>query len=172
MQDGEAVDLFRVGGFFDPVGAVLFDLMGPFEGVILCPSAVGVEHEFGVVADGFAQNADELDVLAHAFGARAGAVTHEPFLIAIAFVLVRQGASANGCWFEGEAETAGVHLHGGARWASEETIDGSVIVSAADIPQRVVDGADGHHEESVAGVAGWKGDITPKTLTPPPPPSQ
>jgi len=142
-----------VGGFFDPVGAVLFDLMSPLEGVVLGPSAVGVEHEFGVVAYGFAQDADELDVLAHALGAGSGAIAHEPFLIAIAFVFVRQGAGANGCGFEGEAETAGVHLHGGAGGASEETIDGDVIVSAADVPQRVVDRADGHHEEPVAGVA-------------------
>src|SRR6267154_181431 len=150
MHGGEAVDLFRMSGFFDPVGTVLFDLMSPLEGVVLCPSAVGVEHEFGVVADGFAQNADELDVLAHAFGARAGAIAHESFLIAIAFVLVRQGASANGCRFEGEAETAGVHLYGGAGWAAEEAVDGDVEVAASDVPEGVVDGADGHHEESVA----------------------
>jgi hypothetical protein len=60
---------------------------------------------------------------------------------------------ANGCWFEREAETAGVHLDGGARWASEKAIDGYAEVAAADIPQRVVDGADGHHEESVTGVS-------------------
>src|SRR5207302_10248998 len=68
MHDGEAVDLFRVSGFFDPVGAVLLDLVGPLERVVLGPSAVGVEHEFGVVANGFAEDAYELDVFAHAFG--------------------------------------------------------------------------------------------------------
>src|SRR5260370_35786891 len=106
MYDGEAVDLFRVGGFFDPVGAVLFNLVGPLEGVVLCPSAVGVEHEFGVVADGFAQNADELDILAHAFGAGAGPVSHEPLCIAVALVLNPECSRANGRGFEGESATA------------------------------------------------------------------
>ena len=82
MHGGEAVDLFRMGGFFDPARAVLLDLVGPLERVVLVPAAVGVEHEFGVVAEGFAQDADELDVLAHAFGAGAGTVAHEPLLIA------------------------------------------------------------------------------------------
>ena len=134
MHGGEAVDLFGVSGFFDPVRAVLLDLMGPLERVVLVPSAVGVEHEFGVVADGFAQDADEFDVLAHAFGAGAGAVAHEPFLIAIAFVLDGECASANGRGFEREAEAAGVHLDGGARGAAEQTIDGDAEVSAADVP--------------------------------------
>src|ERR1700748_2209024 len=45
MHNGEALNLFGVSRFFDPVWPVLFDLMGPLEHVILVPSAVGVEHE-------------------------------------------------------------------------------------------------------------------------------
>src|SRR5260370_42675451 len=134
MHDGEAVDLFRGGGFFDPVRAILFYLMSPLEGVVLCPSAVGVEHEFGIVADCFAENADELDVLAHAFWAGSGAVTHEPLLIAIAFALDCKCACANGCRFEREAEAAGVHLYGGAWWASEQAVDENAKIAGADLP--------------------------------------
>ena len=150
---GEGLDLFGVGCFFDPAGVVFLDLFGPLQSVGLVPSTVSVEHEFGVVAESFAQDADEIDVLAHAFGARAGAIGHEPFLIAIAFALDGEGAGANGFRLERKAEATGVHLDGGARGATEQAIDGNVEETAADVPQGVVDGADGHHEETVARVA-------------------
>src|SRR5271168_1700098 len=142
MHHGEALDLFWVSSFFDPVRAVLFHLMGPLECVVLVPSAIGVEHEFRVVAYGFAEDADELDVFTHTLGAGAGAVAHEPLLVAVAFVFYRECASANGRRFEREAEAAGVHLHGGACRATEKTIDGDAEVAAADVPQRVVYSAD------------------------------
>ena len=73
-------------------------------------------------------------------------------MIAIAFLLDGECAGTNGFGLEREAEAAGVHLDGGARGASEQSIDGDIEETAADVPEGVVDGADGHHEESVAGV--------------------
>ena len=82
--------------FFHPVGAILLDLLGPFERVVLIPAAEGVEHDFVIFAEGFAEGFDELDVLAHSLLPGAGAVTHKPLLIAEALVLEREATLANG----------------------------------------------------------------------------
>jgi len=54
----EALDLFRMGDFFHPMRAILLDLTGPFEGVVLVPSAEGIEHELGVIAESLAKYPD------------------------------------------------------------------------------------------------------------------
>src|ERR1700761_2619562 len=100
MDGGEAVDLFGMGDFFHPAGMVLFDTMGPVEGVGLVPAAEGVEHEVVVVAEGFAEGLHELYVFAHAFGAGAGAVSHEPLLTAEAHAFYFEAAFANVFEFE------------------------------------------------------------------------
>jgi hypothetical protein len=55
---GEAADLFRLRGLFDPARAVALHLPGPGERVSEVPAAVNVEHKFGIFAYGFAYDAD------------------------------------------------------------------------------------------------------------------
>src|SRR5215472_7436730 len=57
-QLGKAADLFRLSRLFDPAGAVALRLFGPGEGVTEVPSAVHVEHQLGIIADGLANDAD------------------------------------------------------------------------------------------------------------------
>ena len=75
-----------VGASF-PGRTATLDALGPLEGIGEIPAAVDVEHELGIVADGFAEEADEVDVFAQAFGTVAGTVGEEPFLIAVALEL-------------------------------------------------------------------------------------
>src|ERR1019366_1985724 len=163
-QLGEAIDLFGLGGLLDPAGTVGFDALGPLEGIGQVPAAVDVEHEFGIVADGLAEEAHEVDVLAQAFGSVAGAVGEEPLLIAIAFELQLGGAGLGLIGFEGVSETPGVGFDGLAGGSAEETIDRRFEKAPTEVPEGVVDGGDGHEEEAAAGVAVGAVELVPELL--------
>src|SRR5258708_10221106 len=108
---GETLNLFGVRNLFHPVGAVLFHPVGPIQSVVLIPSALCVEHDLGIVTEGFTENADQFDILLHTFRPGAGAVAHEPLLIAETFALERERAGAHCFPLKRKAEATGVHLH-------------------------------------------------------------
>src|ERR1019366_2753552 len=161
---GEAIDLFGLGSFLDPAGAGGFYAPGPLEGIGEVPAAVGVEHELGIVADGLGEEADEVDILAQALGAVAGAVGEEPLLIAIALELQFLGALLGLIGFERVSEATGVGFDGLAGGSAEETIDGRFEIAPAEIPEGVVDGGDSHEEEAAARVTVGTVELVPEFL--------
>src|SRR4051794_30256564 len=99
-QTNEAFNLLRMHRFFDPARMIFFDLAAPFERVRQVPATEGIEHELGVVPERLAQDFDQLYIAAHAIGARARAVRHEPFLIAVALFFQTQASLLDGLGFE------------------------------------------------------------------------
>ena len=150
---GEVFELVGDEGFLDPVGAGGFGGFGPVDGVLEVPAVVGVEHDFGVVAEGFAEGFDEFEVFLQAVGGVAGAVGEEPFLVSEAFGFELGGAAGGGFGLDGVAEATGVGFDVGAGWPAEEAEDGGVEEFAAEIPEGVIDGGKGHHVMTGAGVA-------------------
>ena len=153
-QADEALEVGHRHGFFDEVGPVLLDLAAPLERVLQVPALVGVEHDLHVVADGRAQRLHQLHVEIHAARAVAGAITQEPLLVDEAVLLELRGAfrrpAADRSRSRGSCRTRAPATASGP---PNRRNTGAPKCAAAQIPQRVVDVADGHHEMAGARVA-------------------
>ena len=66
--------------------------------------------------------------------------------------------------FERVSEATGVGFDGLAGGTAEETIDRRLEIAAAEVPEGVVDGGDGHEEEAAAGVAVGAVELVPELL--------
>jgi hypothetical protein len=95
---------------------------------------------------GFPQQADRLDVFLHSLISVAGTVGQEPFLMAESLLLDLDRARLHLIRLERVPQITGGRLHHRTRGPAEQPVHRRFEVSAAQVPQRVVDGADGHQE--------------------------
>ena len=153
-QPDETLEVRHGHGFLDEVGPVLLDLAAPLDGVLQVPALVGVEHDLHVVAHGLAQRLHELHVEIHAARAVAGPVAQEPLLVDEAVLLqaARRASPASGGSIEKPRQLPYTRT-GSCVGPPNKRNTGAPKCAAAQIPQRVVDVADGHHEMAGARMA-------------------
>lgn len=142
----------------------MLDGFAPFERVGEIPAVEDIEHQFGVFSDSLAEDFDNFDIAPEALGAGAGPVGEEPFLPAVPGG--EQGLSAITDLVELEriAKRGGIQIDRIAGGATQKAVDGGAEVTAAEVPEGIVDGTDGEQEVAGASVAVQAPELIPDNV--------
>src|SRR5215213_9707116 len=151
MPDFRAeLDLGGHDRLLDPADIEVDDAARELEGVWLVPGHPGIEHNVDVRTGRVTQCLGQLDVARHALAAISRTPAGEPFQSAESFGDFLARPLVSELRFNAVAEHGSVGWSGRPHGATQESVDGLLQPASLEIPERAVDGADGHHRRALA----------------------
>src|SRR5829696_9710226 len=146
------LDLVRHHRLLDPADIEVGHAASELEGVGSVPGHPGVEHDVDVRTGSVTQCLGQLDVARHSLAAISWPPARKPFQGAESFGHLLASPLVSELGFEAIAEHGGVSRSRRPHRAAEEAVDGLLHPASLEIPERTIDGADGHHRGALATV--------------------
>src|SRR5215213_6595505 len=165
MSDLRAeLDFVRHHRLLDPADVEVGDAASELEGVGSVPGHPGIKHDVDVRTGSVTQCLGQLDVARHALAAISRPPAREPFQSAESFRYLLASPLVSELGFDAVAEHGGVSRSRRPHGAAEEAVDGLLHPAPFEIPERAIDGADGHHRGALATVNCLAVHQVPNTL--------
>src|SRR5215203_7291897 len=158
------LDLVRHHRLLDPADVEVGDAASELEGVGSVPGHPGIQHDVDVRTGSVTQCLGQLDVARHSLAAISRPPAREPFQSAESFGHLLASPLVSELGFDAVAEHGGVSRSRRPHRAAEEAVDGLLHPAALEIPERAIDGADGHHRGALATVNCLAVHQVPNTL--------